>query len=107
MHNIRIALGADAPRLQRILGMLDLDDLVSIRNFTRNYPGQLVLIMDKSDPVNLYYALNISEGELLLTEGELYLIDPLGNLIMFYSTGTNPGDILKDLQRLLRYSRIG
>ena len=37
----------------------------------------------------------------------IYLIDPLGNLMMRYSADPDPARMIKDLQRLLKYSRIG
>jgi cytochrome oxidase Cu insertion factor (SCO1/SenC/PrrC family) len=38
----------------------------------------------------------------------VYLIDPLGNLMMVYpQTKPNVKRILKDLKRLLKYSRLG
>jgi cytochrome oxidase Cu insertion factor (SCO1/SenC/PrrC family) len=40
-------------------------------------------------------------------EATLYLVDPLGNLMMRYPRDPDPSKMLKDLQRLLRVSRIG
>jgi hypothetical protein len=37
----------------------------------------------------------------------IYVVDPLGNLMMRYPRDPDPSKMLKDLQRLLRYSRIG
>lgn len=37
----------------------------------------------------------------------VYLVDPLGNLMMRYPRDPDPSRMLKDLQRLLRVSRIG
>ena len=37
----------------------------------------------------------------------IYLVDPLGNLMMRYPKDPDPSKMLKDLQRLLRYSKIG
>jgi hypothetical protein len=37
----------------------------------------------------------------------IYLIDPLGNLMMRYPRDPQPKGMIKDLQRLLKYSRIG
>jgi cytochrome oxidase Cu insertion factor (SCO1/SenC/PrrC family) len=37
----------------------------------------------------------------------IYLVDPLGNLMMRFPRDPDPSKMLKDLQRLLRYSRIG
>jgi cytochrome oxidase Cu insertion factor (SCO1/SenC/PrrC family) len=37
----------------------------------------------------------------------LFIVDPLGNLMMRYSEEPDPKGMIKDLQRLLKYSRIG
>ncbi len=37
----------------------------------------------------------------------LYLVDPLGNLMMVYSAASESPGILKDIKRLLRVSQIG
>jgi hypothetical protein len=37
----------------------------------------------------------------------LYLIDPLGNLMMYYPPEATPKGLLEDLKRLLRLSSIG
>ena len=37
----------------------------------------------------------------------IYLVDPVGNLMMRFPNDPDPSRMLKDLQRLLRYSRIG
>ncbi len=37
----------------------------------------------------------------------IYLVDPLGNLMLRYPPDPDPSKMIKDLQRLLRYSRIG
>src|SRR5579863_7820794 len=38
---------------------------------------------------------------------KIYLIDPLGNLFMYYPDDTDPMNILKDLKRVLEVSQIG
>ena len=37
----------------------------------------------------------------------IYVVDPLGNLMMRYPPDPDPSKMIKDLQRLLKYSRIG
>jgi cytochrome oxidase Cu insertion factor (SCO1/SenC/PrrC family) len=39
--------------------------------------------------------------------GRVYIVDPFGNLMMYYSPNADPGGLLKDLKKLLKYSRIG
>ena len=38
--------------------------------------------------------------------GSTYLIDPLGNIMMFYAAGSDPNDLNKDLKRLLAWSKL-
>ncbi len=40
-------------------------------------------------------------------EGSLYLMDPLGNMMMRYEPGFDPYKVKSDLQKLLRISQIG
>jgi hypothetical protein len=42
-----------------------------------------------------------------LAAGGYYLIDPHGNLVMYFHPGIRPGDMIDDIKRLLRLSRIG
>jgi cytochrome oxidase Cu insertion factor (SCO1/SenC/PrrC family) len=37
----------------------------------------------------------------------IYIVDPLGNLMMYYLPDADARDMLKDLQKLLKYSKIG
>jgi hypothetical protein len=37
----------------------------------------------------------------------IYVVDPLGNLMMRFPRDPDPSRIIKDLQRLLKYSRVG
>ena len=38
---------------------------------------------------------------------QIYLVDPLGNLMMSFPKDPDPFKMIKDLQRLLKYSRFG
>jgi hypothetical protein len=38
---------------------------------------------------------------------QVYLLDPLGNWLMYYRAEDPPRGILKDLKKLLRLSHIG
>ena len=47
------------------------------------------------------------EGTPLDGRARIYMIDPLGNYFMFYKQDANPTGMRKDLERLLRISKIG
>jgi len=42
-----------------------------------------------------------------LAGGGLYLVDPLGNLVMYFRPDIDPADMVDDIKRLLDLSRIG
>lgn len=42
-----------------------------------------------------------------LDEGGYYLIDPQGNLVLYFEPGLDPRDVVDDIKRLLKLSRIG
>lgn len=42
-----------------------------------------------------------------LSEGGYYLIDPQGNLVLYFDPQLDPRDVVDDIKRLLRLSRIG
>ena len=42
-----------------------------------------------------------------LPAGGFYLVDPLGNLVLYFEPGMNPKDMVSDIKRLLRISQIG
>ncbi len=47
-----------------------------------------------------------TQGAFLVTN-KIYLVDPLGNLFMYYPSDTNPMNVLKDLKKVLEVSQIG
>lgn len=42
-----------------------------------------------------------------LTSGGYYLIDPIGNLVLYFPPGIDPKEMVSDIKRLLRISQIG
>jgi len=39
--------------------------------------------------------------------GGYYLVDPLGNLVMYFRPDIDPAEMVEDIERLLKLSRIG
>lgn len=97
MRQVRLALGKDQERVQRLLITYpqadnpDLDKLID-----QQYTGTL-------------YALTTISFENIINkqQGGLFLMDPLGNVILYYPPNADPEEVLKDLTRLLRISQIG
>ena len=42
-----------------------------------------------------------------LSAGGFFLVDPLGNIVMYFHPDIDPSDMVEDIKRLLKHSRIG
>jgi hypothetical protein len=43
----------------------------------------------------------------VMASQRVYIVDPLGNLMMYYQPDADARGMLKDLQKLLKFSKIG
>ena len=107
MRQLRLATGKYAPRVQRAVLVVDNDRSALTQEQLNDYAGQLVAYPEGIDIGSLLSLFSLAPDDLPLAEGRLYLVDPLGNLMMTYPAAAPPGGIIKDLTRLLKYSRIG
>lgn len=107
MRQLRLATGKYAQRVQRAVLVVDNERQALTREQLSDYPGQYVLYPEGVDADSLLSLFRLTPDDRPLGEDRLYLIDPLGNLMMTYPATTPPDGIIKDLKRLLKYSRIG
>jgi hypothetical protein len=101
-RQVRAALGADRERVQRVflaegaccdLGWLHAQqpDLITVQASAAATPLMAILEHAGRTPA----------------PDRVYLIDPLGNLMMFYAVDARPKGMLEDLKKLLRLSHVG
>lgn len=107
MRQIRLATGKHAPRLQRVLLQFGDNDEPLSAEHKQHFAGQLVLPASKTEQFPGIASFRLGESGSPIQEHRIYLVDPLGNLMLAYPEGAEPRGIIKDLNRLLRYSRIG
>ena len=99
LRQARLMLGRDMTRLVRVflhgetapdtvLIETEHDGLVTITN------SGLGNLLDRKKPADL-------------APGGLFLIDPLGNLVMYFTAELPPEDMVEDIEHLLELSRIG
>ncbi len=105
MRQIRQAVGKHFDRVQRVLLVKQISDQSKLQDSLKDYHGQLVLSSEKVSP-EFVNAFKIEEIDDPFTESRLYVIDPLGNLMMSYAPDQSPIDIIRDLKRIFRVSRI-
>ncbi len=98
-RQMRLMLGKEMDRVRRIfLHGESLPDTVFLADAHKGLISlrdeDLSEILDQKRPVEL-------------AAGGYYLIDPHGNLVMYFHPDLDPGEIIDDIKRLLKLSRIG
>lgn len=103
-RQVRMALGQDMNRVQRVfLATGPCCDA----HFLHSQHPDLITVRVTATAAPLLAALPVYDGIAPLGAGRVYLIDPLGNLMMSYPPNAAPKGMLEDLQRLLHLSTIG
>jgi len=100
MRQTRLALNADMTRVARVF--LVTGDCCASLFLAREHPGLTVL--DAQGAAAAALLREFPDGARSHT---LYVVDPLGNLMMSYDARRDPHGLLEDLKKLLRLSHIG
>lgn len=102
MRQLHVALAKDIDRVQRVW-ITSSQDVAAIQT---QYPDMLI-INQPSDALASLTAQFEIVGQDVQHSGQIYLVDPLANLMMRYPKTTHPREIYKDITRLLKYAWAG
>jgi len=102
-RQVRLALDKDVNRLSRVF--LYTGELESRGYLAAEHPDLTAARVDVDAGTGLLAVFPADPPP--LTSGRLYLVDPLGNLLMSYPSDAPPRALLDDIERLLRLSHIG
>ena len=124
MRQVRTALGKDRDRVER--AWIITDDAQLSTMTMREYDGTRMLRTRDSALLQAFPAAAMAgrgannaaanaannaatnaNGTKGISSDHIYLIDPLGNLVLRFPKNEEPARMKKDLDRLLKYSRIG
>ncbi|GMQ89313.1 MAG: hypothetical protein BMS9Abin09_0785 [Gammaproteobacteria bacterium] len=105
IRQIRLAQGKNIDRLRRLMlwnktGVSDAQQ----QELQTHFPGQVIAPVAGEKALLQMFALDEQDP---LTANRVYLIDPLGNLMMKYEPDKEPQGMIKDLEKLLKYSGLG
>ncbi|MEX0951770.1 MAG: hypothetical protein WDZ86_05760 [Gammaproteobacteria bacterium] len=106
MRQIRLAAGRYTHNLERVW-MTDAGNQADLAELLADYDGTLVLDMSQNAAAIQPEDFRYDDAANVLEDDSLYLIDPLGNLVLRYRVDAEPLKIIKDLNKLLKASRIG
>ena len=100
MRQTRLALNNDMTRVQRVF-------LVSAECCARELLGREQAGLEILDAAGPAGAALLREFPSHGREHSLFVVDPLGNLMMSYDARRDPHGLLEDLKKLLKLSHIG
>lgn len=100
MRQLRVAQGKDKDRIERV--WLITDQITPDSKLMSEYDGTRLLRVDEK-VVKPWLPAEQSA----VPSDHIYLIDPLGNLMMRFPKNGDPNKIKKDISKLLKASRIG
>lgn len=100
MRQLRLMQGKDMARIERVWLVSDVEPLATM--LLREFDGTRVL---RAPAAVLAGWLPVEAGS--QPAEHLYLIDPLGNLMMRFPKDADPSRVKQDIARLLRASAIG
>jgi cytochrome oxidase Cu insertion factor (SCO1/SenC/PrrC family) len=103
LKQVHTTLAKDAKRVQRVLlvpGHLQAEAFAALQT---QYPD--LIILGGADTETANFASQFSVNAQIA--GNVYLVDPLGNLMMSYSKNQNPKGMQSDMKRLLKNSWAG
>jgi cytochrome oxidase Cu insertion factor (SCO1/SenC/PrrC family) len=101
-RQVRLALDREMNRVQRVF--IGDSDCCDLKELLAAHPD---LIAIRASPADESLLALLPERAGALNSQRVYLIDPLGNLMMFYAANAKPKGMLEDMKRLLRLSSIG
>jgi hypothetical protein len=109
MRQLRLTTGRERDRVERL--WLVTDAGTPAAQSLADYAGTWVLSVPKADtdlwPREIPMQPASAAMATVPTAGHLWLIDPLGNLMMRFPLDPDPAKMKKDLMKLLKASRVG
>ena len=102
LRQIHASLEKDIPRIQRVLITSDKN----IKKIQEEYPDLIILNRPSQNIINLSSQFNTPSYK-AINSNNVYLVDPMSNLMMVYAEKIKPIEIRKDITRLLKSSWAG
>jgi cytochrome oxidase Cu insertion factor (SCO1/SenC/PrrC family) len=98
MRQVRMTQGKHLERIERAWLLNDAQSVAAA--VLKEYEGTRVVVAQGSEILKAFPYRDAQRDH-------IYLVDPLGNVILRYPKNADPSRMKKDLERLLKVSRIG
>ena len=107
MRQTRLAQGGEFSRINRLYVMLDPQSKKFMEEVKAYHPDLDIVSGSQQQLDNLIKQFTLTDNIDVRKANRIYIVDPIGNLMMFYDADANASDIAKDLKRLLHVSQMG
>lgn len=104
IRQVRLALGDGMIRVQRVF--VNTGVCCEGEYLEHEHPGLLLAHADSASAATLLDTISVDTIP-AIDANRIYVIDPLGNLMMSYTSKTPGKGMLEDLKKLLKLSSIG
>lgn len=98
MRQVRLTQGKYLERIERVWLVSDAQNVAA--TVIKEYDGTWFAAAQNSAPLKMLPFRDVQRDH-------IYLVDPLGNVVLRFPKDADPSRMKKDLERLLRVSRIG
>lgn len=105
MRQVRIALNEDSRRVQRVF--LYAGSCCDQEYLAAEQSGLIPASIDNAAGQELLNTLPVYDNVPALEAGRIYLVDPLGNVVLSYAADAGAKGLLEDTEKLLKLSHIG
>ena len=106
MRQTRLAQNENVRRVQRLFLVTTTGVPAAFDRALENYPGMDVALLSPEQVDSIMPFFRVDDAAVSGAE-RIYLVDPLGYLMMYYAPDAEAKGILQDLKKLLKYSQIG
>lgn len=107
MRITRLTLGESSNRIQNAIILRKKPDPVLLDKLQTEYAKLKLLTVSQEQLNKMKPIFNQSESDSFETKKRFYLLDPNGNLMMYYEDHGDPKWMLIDLRKLMKASQIG
>lgn len=105
MQQIRLALGKNTSKVERLYISNPYCPISTCEQTASQSFAQMKRANLEKAEFDGLFGMSNNAGE--DTQGDLYILDPQGNLMMYYPGNKEARDILSDIKRLVKISKIG
>lgn len=107
MRQSRLAQRGEHLRIKRLYISTTGQAQASLKRILKEHPGLEIVHGNSKSISSVIEQFTLKDKTSAESANRLYLVDPLGNLMMSYEQGFDAKGLIKDLTILLKISRIG